>query len=357
MRTGIFGGTFNPPHTGHVQAAKTAMQENNLDLLIIIPTGFPPHKKLAENTPDPEKRFIMTKNAFNSLHNTEISDIEINSRENNYTIDTVKKIKKKYNNPDIYLLVGTDMFTTIDSWKNSEELLNLVTPVQLNRTVIPVSSSQIREMLPKRKGREFLDDSNYSFIIKHRLYGAKPDFDWLVEKAHQMLDPLRLAHVDACRTEAVRLAERWGADKDDACEAAILHDITKKLDFSQNMCIIAEHGNSSCFYDKKEEKLLHAITGAIVAQSDFGVSDAVANAIKWHTTGRAKMSILEKIIYIADYIEATRTFPGVDILRKAAYENIDQAMIMGLEITVNDLLSRSITPNKSTYEALADLGR
>jgi len=357
MKIGIFGGTFNPPHIGHVQAVKTAAEQNNIDFLIIIPAGIPPHKILPDSTPDSEKRYIMTKNAFSLLKNTKISDLEIYSKENNYTIDSVEKIQKEYPNAETLLLVGTDMYNSIDTWKDSERLLKKVTPVLLPRNVIPISSSEIREMLPLRKGREFLADSNYAYIIKYRLYGAKPDFDWLSEKALSMLNPLRIPHVKACQTEAVRLAKRWGVDPDDAREAAILHDITKKLDFSQNMCIIAENGNSVNLINKNEEKLLHAITGAILAKSEFGVSDEVADAIKWHTTGRAKMSMLEKIIYIADYIEATRSFPGVDRLRIAAYENIDDAMMIGLEMTVSDLKSRGITPNESTFSAISDLGK
>jgi len=357
MRIGIFGGTFNPPHIGHVQAVKAAAAEYKFDLLIVMPTGFPPHKVLPVNTPNAKKRYLMTQNAFSTLNNTMVSDNEIYSKENNYTIDTVIEIQNEYPDAELFLLVGTDMFDSIDTWKDSKKLLDIATPVRMSRDVIPVSSSEIRQLLPLRKGREYLADLNYSYIIKYRLYNAKPDFDWLSEKANQMLNPLRIAHVNACRTEAVRLAKRWEADSDDACEAAILHDITKKLDFSQNMCIIAEHGFCSKSYNKNEEKLLHSITGAIIAKTEFGVSDAVADAIKWHTTGRANMSMLEKIIYVADYIEATRSFPGVDKLRKAAYEDINEAMKIGLEMTVNDLKSRGITPDESTFDALFELNK
>ncbi|MCL2819881.1 MAG: bis(5'-nucleosyl)-tetraphosphatase (symmetrical) YqeK [Oscillospiraceae bacterium] len=355
MKIGIFGGTFNPPHIGHVLAAKSAAEENSLDLMIVIPTGIPPHKPLPPLTPSPDKRYQMTENAFSGIENIKVSDMEINSSEYCYTIDTVKRIQREYNGCDLYLLVGTDMYDSLDTWKDSDILKKSVAPVLLPRDVINISSSQIRQMLPLRKGREYLAEENYSYIIKNRLYGAKPDFNWLREKAHLMLNPLRIPHVKACETEAVRLAGRWGINPEDACEAAILHDITKKLDFSQNMCIIAEHGNNEISLERHEEKLLHSITGAMLAKSEFGVSDEVSDAIKWHTTGRAGMSMLEKVIYIADYIEATRDFPGVDNLRKAAYEDINRAMILGLEMTADDLKSRGITPNNSTYEALAEL--
>ena len=357
MRIGIFGGTFNPPHIGHIQAAKTAVMQQNLDLLIVIPAGIPPHKPLPNGTPDPKIRFIMTENAFLNEPNTVISDIEIFSKNKNFTIDTITALKNDYTDCEFYLLVGTDMYDSLNTWKDSEKLLMYVNPVLLSRDIITISSSELRDMLPLRKGRNYLNDSNYKLIIRHRLYGAKPDWDWLRDRAHSMLDPNRIAHVDACEAAAMDLAKRWGADVEDAREAAILHDITKKLDFNENMCIIAEHGVSINPLGKGEEKLLHSITGATLAQTEFGVSDNVAQAIKWHTTGRAGMTLIEKIIYIADYIESTRDFPGVDDLRKTAYENIDEAMIIGLEMTVNDLNSRGITPNASTIEAINDLKR
>jgi len=355
MKVGIFGGAFNPPHIGHVQAALTAVEKNNIDMLIVIPTGISPHKELPDDSPNTEARFIMTQNAFSSSKVISVSDMEINSSKNNYTIDTVRTVMQDYPNCEILLLVGTDMYNTLDSWKNSDELLNAVTPVLLSRDVIKISSSEIRKMLPLREGREHLAESNYAYIIKNRLYNAKPDWTWLRNKAFSMLSPLRIPHVYACEVEAVKLAERWDVNSDDAQEAAILHDITKKLDFSQNMCIIAEHDVTLNELGNHGEKLLHSITGALLAQSEFGVSDTVADAIRWHTTGRPNMSMLEKVIYIADYIESTRDFPGVDLLRKAAYESIDDAMIIGLKMTINDLKSRGISPDSSTFEALDDL--
>ncbi|MCL2662459.1 MAG: bis(5'-nucleosyl)-tetraphosphatase (symmetrical) YqeK [Oscillospiraceae bacterium] len=355
MNVGIFGGAFNPPHIGHVKAAQTAARQNKLDLLLVIPTGTPPHKHLPNGSPCPEMRLKMTRNAFELSDRTTVSDMEVYCSANNYTIDTVNKIKQEYNSAHLFLLVGTDMYESLETWKDSEALLGLVTPVLLTRTVINISSSEIREMLPMRKGREYLAESNYAYIIKHRLYDAKPDWDWLRERSHSMLLPLRVPHVDACEVAALQLADYWNVDKDDAREAAILHDITKKLDFSENMCIIAEHGIYAESIGKREEKLLHSITGALIAQTDFGVSDAVANAIKWHTTGKAQMTTLEKVIYLADYIEATREFPGIEQLRKLSFESIDDAMIMGLEMTIDDLKSRGIEPCAASYEALEDL--
>jgi len=369
MRIGIFGGAFNPPHIGHVNAAKTAFAQYSLDKLIIIPTGTPPHKELPTNSPAPQLRLQMTINAFmnikddicNSSHSNnscsciEISDYEIFSNEKNFTIDTISQLRKSYPDAELFMLVGTDMYNTLSSWKDSDLLLDEVTPIELSRDVTPISSSELRDLLPQRKGREYVSDANYALIIKERLYSSKSDWEWLRQQAYAMLDPLRIPHVAACEVEACRLAEHWGVNTDDAREAAILHDITKKLDFCENMCIISEHGITIDKLEKNGEKLLHSISGALIAMSDFGVSKSVSNAIKWHTTGRAGMTMLEKIIYIADYIEETRNFPGVDELRRLAYSDINKAMLMGLEMTVDDLRSRDIPPDTSTLEAIQDL--
>jgi len=357
MKIGIFGGAFNPPHTGHVQAVKRAVTEHKLDLLIVIPTGTPSHKTLPPDTPRPEIRFQMAQNAFSGIPNLIISDMEIHSADSNYTIDTVAALKTEYPGADFFLLVGTDMYNSLDTWKESESLISTVTPVLLSRDIVDISSTELRKMLPERGGAGFISPLNYAFIIKYRYYGAKPDWEWLRARAHLMLDPERIPHVDACESAAIRLAERWNVAPDDAREAAILHDITKKLDFRENMCIIAEHTVVLGDLGGNEAKLLHSITGALLAQSMFGVSDAVASAIRWHTTGRAGMSTLEKVIYIADYIESTRDFPGVETLRQEAFNNIDGAMIMGLEMTIGNLLARGITPTAATYDALNDLKR
>ena len=100
-------------------------------------------------------------------------------------------------------------------------------------------------------------------------------------------------------------------------------------------------------FEGKNGKLLHAKTGAAVAARVFGESREVCEAIRWHTTGRANMTTLEKIIYLADYMEPNRDFPGVEKLREAAETSLDAAMILGLEMSIAQLRERgrSIDPN------------
>ena len=383
MRIGIFGGTFNPPHIGHLRSAAAVAEQLRLNRLIIVPSGIPPHKPLPDGTPPAALRMEMARATFESMQNVEISDIEIIKQGPCYTADTVSEIKRANPGAQLFLLTGTDMYLTLESWKDSETLLMSATPVVFSRNaddagkiveysrgmqtrygvrtetianaVVDISSSQLREMLPLRGGVGYITDTTYSYIIKNRLYAAKPDWEWLREQAYSMLATSRLAHVAGCESEALRLADRWGVDADDAREAAILHDITKKLSPDEHLNVLAEHGINVGKLENSEEKLLHAKSGAALAKSMFGVTDEVACAIMWHTTGRVGMTFLEKIIYLADYIEPERDFPGIGELRAAAYEDVDKAMILGMEISVQDMIARGIIPNRTTYDALDDL--
>lgn len=355
QRVGIFGGTFDPPHKGHVHVISKAVKDNNLDLVIVIPTGVPPHKALPECTAKAEDRLIMTKNAFSGFPNALVSEIEIHSKSKNYFIDTLSIIAPEYPGSEIYLLLGADMCESLRSWKDSEKILRHVTPISISREDVNISSTDLREMLQNRDGLSFICDENYSYIISKRLYNSKPDWDWLRDKSFSMHDDSRISHVKSCELEAEKLAKKWDVNVDDAREAAILHDITKRLDFAENMCIITKSNNYLPNSNISYEKLLHAISGAILAKRLFGVSDEVAGAIRWHTTGRADMTMLEKVIYIADYTEETRDFDGVDKLRKLAYSDIDKAVLYGLSLSVDELILRGITPSSETYEAINSL--
>ena len=383
MKVGIYGGTFNPPHIGHERAAKAASSQLGLDLLVIVPVGVPPHKPLPPGSPSADIRLFMTHTAFYKTRNTIVSNIEVTNQGPSFTIETVSVIKQIYPDAELYLLLGTDMYLTLETWKEHRALLGLVTLAVFSRgtediyrirdyagvlkerysvttktitnTVVPISSSGLRDMLPKRGGLGYINDTNYSYIIKNGLYGAQPDWNWLRERAYSMLSPTRIQHVTATETAAIKLAKHWGVDLDDAREASILHDITKKFGLNAHLRVFEDFGLPVGTLRFAEEKLLHPKTGALLAKAVFGVSDEVADAIRWHTTGRAGMSALEKVLYLADYIEATRDFPGVEDLRRLAYENLDEAMALGLEMTIADVTARGITPEQATIDALNDI--
>jgi len=381
LKIGIFGGTFNPPHLGHVSAVVAACRELELNKILVIPNTLPPHKEMAANSPSPLDRLNMARAAFSSLGETaEVSDIEIKRPGRSYTVDTLAEIRKDHPDDELVLLIGTDMFLSFESWYRFEEIMKTASIGVFQRSdgqdddivsakrryeskygaeimtvkneAVDISSSEIREMLPQRGGAEYLDDAVYEYIIKHSLYSAKPNFDWLRVKSYAMLDQKRIRHVAGCELEAVKLARRWGADEDLAREAAILHDCTKLLGLEEQLRLCEKYGIITDAVEKKDVKLLHSKTGACIAKYEFGLSDEVYEAIYWHTTGRADMSLLEKIIYMADYIEPSRIFEGVESLRRLSYKDLDEALISGLQMSIEDIIDRGIVPHGNSRDAI-----
>ena len=204
MKIGIYGGSFNPPHLGHVQAAEAASEKLKLEKLLVMPAGIPPHKKLPEGTPAEAARIEMAKIAFSKIPCAEILDYEMNSREPSYTAHTLSYLKGVYPDDELYLLMGTDMFITLDKWHDSETIFKLAIPavfarkpeeygvienkagefkanynadsVIISLAPFDAASSEIREMLPNRQGKQLLPDDVYAYIVKNRYYGAKPDY-------------------------------------------------------------------------------------------------------------------------------------------------------------------------------------
>ncbi len=379
MKIAIYGGSFNPPHLGHLEAAKTVCAELAPDKLLIIPDNIPPHKAMDPGSPTAEERLALCRIAFRSITGAEISDMEIRRRGKSYTAHTVRELRGRYPDDELFLVVGSDMLLSFEEWYEFEYLLSECTLAVVSReeddldalrahkallsekyaarvhilqhAPLPMNSSEIRVWLRLRLGSDLLDNAVYAEIIRRRYYEAMPELCWLREAVKPYLSPRRVAHVAGCESEAVLLAMRYGEDAEAAAEAGILHDITKKLSYDEQLILCDKYG---IILDKDQlanEKLLHAITGAAFARDVFGVSDAVYDAIRWHTTGKPDMTLLEKIIYMADYVEPTRDFPGVEKLRALAHEDIDAAMALGLEMSLADIRSGGVAPHKDTVEA------
>ena len=379
MRIVIYGGSFNPPHVGHREAALTVLGELKPDKLLIIPASIPPHKELADESPCAQERLLLTELAFSGLPDTEISDMEIRREGKSYSSETLEEIMKRYPGAEIFFAMGTDMFLSFEEWYRFRFLLeNMYLAVFARgcgdeaeiikhaeymekrygaKTVLlpheprPMTSTDIRDLLKRRMGASYLADAVYERIISAGDYGAKPELYWLREKAYACLKPTRIAHVSGCESEAVKLSDTWGEDAENAAEAAILHDITKKLLLSEQLILCDKYGIINDNLEMSNVKLLHAKTGAAMARECFNVSDEVYSAIRWHTTGKPDMTLLEKIIYIADYIEPNRDFEGVDELRRLAYTDLDAAMELGLRMSLEEITANGGEPHFSTVTA------
>ena len=383
MKRGFLGGTFNPPHLGHVRAAAAAARELGLEALYVIPAGIPPHKELPEGGANGAQRLEMTVLAFRGIPGLQVLDWELKRAGKSYTADTVERLLAEDPEGELWMLCGTDMFETLPDWYRGDWLLKTLHVAAYPRktgeeTVIDalreeyrrdyaadtrriavealdVSSTQLRELLQEGKGAALLPKKVYRYILKNRLYGVRPEPDALWELARPWYKKSRVPHVLGCRETAVKLAKRWGADELDAENAAILHDITKKLSLEEHLQYCEKCGKIDYSFLPEYEPTLHAFSGAAAAALEFGVSPEVEDAIRWHTTGRADMSLLEKILWLADYIEPNRTTPGVEEIRRLADSDLDEALRRAMKNSLSYLEKKGAVPHPATREALAFL--
>ena len=390
MKIGVYGGTFNPPHLGHLTAARAVFELLGLDLLLLIPAGLPPHKELPAGSPTAEQRLEMTRLAGEQLglgDKVRTLDIELERGGRSFTSDTLAQLKAQYPDSELWLLMGTDMFLTLQAWHEPEKILSLAGIAAFGRTeedteelfsaqreylyktypqariftltipgVIDVSSTELREKLAKGEGGNLLAPAVYGYILRERLYNTGADLkrlpiSLLRPVALSYLKHKRIPHVLGTEQEAIRLAERYGADVEKARVAALLHDCTKKLDMPAQLALCGQYGIALDELEQRALKLLHSKTGAAIARDVFGVDDEVYSAIWYHTTGHANMTKLEKIIYLADYIEPSRDFPGVDTLRKVCYEDLDKGLLLGLEMTIEEMTAMGNPVHRATVEA------
>ena len=389
-RIGIYGGTFNPVHTGHVEAAKYVRRELKLDRLLVIPDAIAPHKQIPQGSATPDQRLEMLKLAFAGEEGIEICDLELKRQGVSYTCDTIAQLRQTFVDAELILCMGTDMFLSFHTWKNPEKILEQASLAvfcrgekgekaaiaerkaqmeqqghriyTVDNPVIDISSTNLRRMLQFRCAEPFLLPGVFEYIRENGLYGTAADLrklpmEELEKSVVDLLNPNRVAHVLGCRDTAARLARLWGADETDAARAGLLHDITKALDGPLQLTLCREYGTMLDDFSIRYPKTLHALTGSLVAERIFGENEAVVSAIRHHTTGKANMSLLEKIIYVADYMEPCRNFPGVEKLRELAFTDIDAALKLGLEMTLVHLANQGDEVSPESREALAWLNK
>ena len=383
MKIGIYGGTFNPIHLGHMAAARYATGALKLDQLYFVPDSVPPHKKMDGASPGGTDRLEMVRLAAESLHllsgEVFVSDMEQVRAGTSYTVDTLQAFRQSHPEDSIWLLMGTDMFLTFHQWRQPAEILALCGLCAFRRSgedrperfeqqkafleriyggtvkiidlpeVVEISSTQLRGLLaaeipgnPPGEAAKYLAPPVYGYILRRHLYGTSEDLkqlplDKLRPVALSYLKGSRIPHVLGVEETAAALAKRWGADELSARRAALFHDCTKRLSQQEQLDLCRAWGIPLDDYERQEGKLLHSKTGAALAGREYGLTAEECSAIFWHTTGKADMTLLEKIIYLADYIEPNRDFCDLTELRRLAFEDLDRAMLLGFTMAVEDL--------------------
>lgn len=385
-KIGVFGGCFNPPHLGHIRSAQYAASSLGLSRVLLIPTNEGPHKQIS--TPSPLQRLEMVRLAVAGTEVLEACDLEISREGTSYTHDTLCQLRSRYPEAEFTLLLGSDMLRSFPEWRNADQITQEARLAILLRggkqeqdsvskqaaaleaggasvtvvgnPVTDISSTQLRRLLAFGCADSFLPPAVASYIREQGLYHTAEDWknlpmEQLEPIVVSLLHPNRVRHVLGCRDTCVELAKRWGADEQDAARAGILHDITKALDGPLQLTLCAAYGKILDDFSRKYPKTLHALTGSLVAERIFGENSRVVSAICSHTTGKAGMNTLETIVYVADYMEPNRDFPGVEQLRSLAFTDLRAALKLGLEMTLEHLKRQGCEVSSQSRQALDDL--
>jgi len=174
--------------------------------------------------------------------------------------------------------------------------------------------------------------------------------------AKKMLTPARFEHSLKVAECAAALARRLGVDERKAYDCGLLHDIMKDSPLEVQLQTIAKTDIILTSVEQGNAGLIHAVAGEAFLRAELGMTDPdTLNAVRYHTTGRAAMSLLEKIVYIADYISADRTYNGVDEMRRLAGESLEAAMLFALKFTIRKLAFRQTVIHTDSVECYNEL--
>ena len=345
---GLMGGSFNPIHLAHVHLAREALSGGYADEVIFLPTGNPPHKgaELAGR----QERYEMTCLAVAGEARMTVSREEIDREGVIYTVDTLRTLHARMPDAQFVYLIGADTLLLLPTWRSIETVITLcgflvcMRPGEddakareaaslwrargaqvafMNAARMDISSTDIRRRL--REGlpvKGMLDARVERYIRERGLYGTQGTDgtvgmkrEKIMYKLKKELDAQRYTHTLGVEETARQMALLFGEDPQKAALAGLLHDCAKCMTLTQ--MVKAAKGVPLDPVMKESKALMHAVAGMCVAKNVYGVDDPdVLGAIRWHTTGHAGMTRLEKIIYLADMIEPSRKpYPGLEEIR------------------------------------------
>ncbi|MBQ2880833.1 MAG: nicotinate (nicotinamide) nucleotide adenylyltransferase [Clostridia bacterium] len=364
IHIGIFGGTFDPVHKGHLKALENFIKRVSPQKTLVIPAGVPPHKK--ESTTPISDRVNMLRTAVRNFPDTEVCLYEAEKEGKCYTFDTLTYLHKAYTNAEFTMFVGSDMLLSFDRWYRVEDIAKMTTLAVFSRNgddlealknkitelktdiglkaelffdePTEISSTEIRNAVKCGHALDLILPETEAYIKAKGLYGAEKQFDKesVIEVLKNRLNPKRFAHVLGVAQTAVKYAKLYGADVEKAEIAGLLHDCTKDFTYDIQLKLLETYGVDARPEDKKEP-IIHSVTAPISAKHDFGIEDEeILNSLRYHTTGRAEMSLLDKIIYVADFTEPTRNYSDVDFYRQKAEKDIDEALFLGMKWIIRD---------------------
>ena len=371
MRIGVYGGTFNPIHKTHIEIAKAARDQFKLDRVYFLVAGTPPHKNTAENIAD-SCRLEMVELAIADIKDFYIDDREIYRCGKSYSYITFTEYKESNPDDDIFFIMGSDSLLNFKNWIKPELISEAATILAAPRLgddmdeiksciseykntykgdfalidyqANEVSSSFTREhFYDDKEATEHIDKAVSDYILDHGLYRKiLLNMDIISELDAEMkkeLKPSRYTHTIGVAHMAYDLAIKWNYPALNAMAAGMLHDCAKCISDEKRINVCEKNNIPISDIEYKYPHLLHSKVGAFYAGSKYDIDDKqIKHAIEVHTTGCTAMSLLDKIIFVADYIEPGRDKqPRLDLIRSTAFSDLDLCVYLILEDSVNYL--------------------
>ena len=372
-KIGIMGGTFDPIHIGHLMMAEEALRQFELDEVLFMPSKNPPHKKKQKLASEVE-RSSMIKLAIQPFNQFVYSDFELKRTGTTYTSDTLLELTKVNKDSHYYFILGTDSLVDIETWHRPDIVLAHSTILVCNRgtmkvkdlttlieklnkkyqadirmvdmATIEAASRTIRKRISNHERYNALCPHDVAqYIYVHSLYLPEDEKntvssyeiqELIMREVKAEVKKKRYQHTIGVVETAVCLAIVYGEDITKTKLAASLHDIAKHKTCEEMVALCESDNINVTEFERKYPFLLHGKAGSVIAKLRFGIMDNdILNAIRYHTTGRPDMTLIEKIIFIADYIEPGRNMDSqphpLSEVRKMAFQQIDQAICMCLE--------------------------
>lgn len=385
-RIGLFGGTFNPPHKMHLEIAKDALKEYDLDCVWMIPNGIPPHKSIGKDDALTLHRKEMLSILIANEDRILLKEFEIYKLFKNYTYLTMEFLNKEYKDCEFYYIIGEDSLTDFSTWGNYKELAKMCKflvcirtsetfdefnkrceffskkykteflPLKLKKMYI--SSTELREYIKNEDKNmyKYLTKGVSEYIRDHDLYDETSDFGMeikdIIEDLKIRLKPYRFHHSIGVMNTAANLAMRYGYPIKKAMYGGLLHDCAKNIEDEGLIKICEDNGIEITETEYRLPYLLHGKAGAVLAKQLYKVTDEeILHAISYHTTGQPDMNLLDKIVFISDYIEPSRDkAKNLREIRQRAYMDIDDALVFILKDTIEYLKETNVDMDKKTIE-------
>ncbi len=369
---GLLGGTFNPIHSAHVQMARFARDEAALDEVLLMVAADPPHKRADEYIPAAE-RYRLVKLALSGEERIEASDLEIRRGGKSYTLLTLQDLKKKHPGAGISIVLGSDTLADLPNWYRPEEVLKLADILCVPRVGRDDNDAETARMLEGRYGTRVRilngkADRISATEIRSRLFEGLPveglvpsgaeqtiyeagayfpaELRAMQQKCREALTQKRYRHTCGTMRAAAGLAALWGQDPKKARVAALLHDCAKCLDPLEQEILSGDESGIAAVH--------HAFAGAVLARTEYGVTDeTILRAIRLHTTGEWGMTDFDALVYAADLVEPTRTFPGVVDYQSRVSKDVDAFMLYALKDAARRVENKGWRAHPASLRAIA----